>query len=613
MTEFHEGCQVWGKILMNAIRSLIAIGLVALALVVTDLNAKAAEDLATWKTYSDLNCGIAFRYPPSYQLKVSTAKDFCALSIWVGDLFELEVEEMDNAYRRDMVQSRIEISPRSFAIARAQVRCMADGPDGSTYCTDAVKQTAFKTTSGFNGYEIYLTEVRESHHEKGKKTATRTKGPIFALDISDDEVIRVVLITPTEATGRTRQDLATVKAILDTFRVWSKARRQAPQIVEFNPFTRSQDAFTIRVVPDDRYGSDPSPGKQPVQWFLIDPRGRRRGVDPATSVSYTEIPAITSYSATGQSGLMLKEPLEGRYELHITGAFPSLRYKLFVHAPDRTGKQWTVQYANRTAEAGAVDRYDVVYSKASTPPVRVSEAKDFSHLTLLLSGVEKSTSELLLTDPLGRRTGLAPETNAAYREVPRSAYITEGIGRQAMVLDLRQPMVGSYVLRVAGTAAGRYTLDLRAWDRSGSATSKPDFRDIPIDRGAVHLYALNYSAVARVPLNVAGGFDGKGPMSDDRAKLLTYANPASPETRLPPGATSFPLLIFYGRSIKPVTFTAMLNDMNISSRFTPAPGTSQTVLVPLRAGPNTLVLSVDGTTASGGVATDVDRLVFLAP
>ena len=79
-----------------------------------------------------------------------------------------------------------------------------------------------------------------------------------------------------------------------------------------------------------------------------------------------------------------------------------------------------------------------------------------------------------------------------------------------MVLDLRQPMDGFYVLRVAGTAAGRYTLDLRASDRSGSATSKPYFRDIPIDRDSLHLYVLNYSAVARVPLNMAGGFEGGG-------------------------------------------------------------------------------------------------------
>ncbi|MBI2357531.1 MAG: hypothetical protein HYV04_01210 [Deltaproteobacteria bacterium] len=58
----------------------IAIGLVAAALIVTSLRAKAAEVPAAWKTYSDSNCGIVFNYPPSSQLRVSAAKDYCALS-----------------------------------------------------------------------------------------------------------------------------------------------------------------------------------------------------------------------------------------------------------------------------------------------------------------------------------------------------------------------------------------------------------------------------------------------------------------------------------------------------------------------------------------------------
>ncbi|MBI2357532.1 MAG: hypothetical protein HYV04_01215 [Deltaproteobacteria bacterium] len=437
-----------------------------------------------------------------------------------------------------------------------------------------------------------MTEVSESYHKKGKSIETRTKGPIFALDISDDEVIRVVLITPPDRLPKTGEYSATLKPILDTFRVWSKPRSQAPRVVELNPITRDRNAFTIRVVPDGPYRSVPRPGNEPVRWFLIDPLGRRRGVDPMTSAPHADIPAITYYFATGENGIVLKEPVEGRYELHITGTFPSMPYKVFVYAPDRTGKGWTAEYANRTAEAGAVDRYDVVYSKASGPPVKVSEVKDFSRFTLLLAGGENPATELLLTDPRGRRTGLAPAMKELHREVPRSSYLSAGIGRPA---------------------TSRYTLDLRAWNRSGGGTSKPDFRDIPIDRGVVHLYALNYSGVAGVPLNVAGGFGGKEQTPDDGDKFLTYATPASPETRLPPGATSVPVLIFYGRSIKPVTFAAMLNDTNISSRFTPAPGTAQTVFVPLRPGPNTLVLSVDGTTAGGRVATDVDRLVFLAP
>jgi hypothetical protein len=74
------------------------------------------------------------------------------------------------------------------------------------------------------------------------------------------------------------------------------------------------------------------------------------------------------------------------------------------------------------------------------------------------------------------------------------------------------------------------------------------------------------------------------------------ANPTATETRLHAGQSSFPLIVFYGNSIRPVTFTAMLDDANISSRFTPAPGTFEIVPLPLHRGSNTLVLSVAGLT-----------------
>jgi len=82
------------------------------------------------------------------------------------------------------------------------------------------------------------------------------------------------------------------------------------------------------------------------------------------------------------------------------------------------------------------------------------------------------------------------------------------------------------------------------------------------------------------------------------------------ETRLKPGVTGFPLVIFYSARIKPVTFNALLNGDNISGRFTPEPEGYQIVRIPLAPGPNTLVLSVDGDTASGLAATDTHRLVF---
>jgi hypothetical protein len=52
----------------------------------------------------------------------------------------------------------------------------------------------------------------------------------------------------------------------------------------------------------------------------------------------------------------------------------------------------------------------------------------------------------------------------------------------------------------------------------------------------------------------------------------------------------------------------LLNGDNISGRFTPEPEGYE--IVPLAPGPNTLLLSVEGTTASGRTVTDPHSLVF---
>jgi hypothetical protein len=89
--------------------------------------------------------------------------------------------------------------------------------------------------------------------------------------------------------------------------------------------------------------------------------------------------------------------------------------------------------------------------------------------------------------------------------------------------------------------------------------------------------------VGRASLKLAGRFD--------KDRLLAYANPPSTETRLRADVTSFPLVIFYGAGIEPVTFRALLNGNNISGRFAPEPEGYQIVRIPLMPGVNTLVHS----------------------
>lgn len=578
---------------------------IVLALGTSVASLRAADAPSTGKIYQDQNCKLEFRYPASHEVKSSAAKDYCALSVSVRGLFELDVEEMDSANRQALAESGKKISPRNFALSRAMARCMADGRDGSIYCTEAVKENSFKTAQGFNAYEFYLTEVREYFGEK-KKVEKRTKGPIIAVDISDDEVIRVVLVIPTE------RSLQTATAVVNTLRVWSKALRQQPRIVKFHPFTTARGALVIRAVSDDFPQTSSVPPRPVINVFVIDPLGHRRGVDPATQTLYAETPAITSWTAR-ESTIMLQPALEGRYELQIGAAVASARYELIIHAPDQDGKPSTAQHVRRTAEPGAVDRYEVVYSKASSPPVKISAVKDVSRLALLLTSPENTLSELVLVDPQGRRTGIDPTAGVTYGEIPRSSYLQEGAGQRTMILDIRQPMDGKYELRVIGTNAGDYTLDLQGWDRNGDVTNRPYFRAIPTERGTLHRYSLDYAAFPGASLSVSGGFKGESDKSSNADAFLTYANPTSAETRLLAGQTTFPLLIFYGGSIRPVTFAAMLNDTNISSRFTPVPGKFEMVPLPLRRGANTLMLSIDGTTAAGEEVRDNDRLVFWLP
>ncbi|MDH5510594.1 MAG: hypothetical protein OEZ32_09610 [Nitrospinota bacterium] len=45
--------------------------------------------------------------------------------------------------------------------------------------------------------------------------------------------------------------------------------------------------------------------------------------------------------------------------------------------------------------------------------------------------------------------------------------------------------------------------------------------------------------------------------------------------------------------------------------FKPVAGTTEDVTIPLKAGSNTLTLSIDGLNARGTVSTDTDRLTFI--
>jgi hypothetical protein len=230
-----------------------------------------------------------------------------------------------------------------------------------------------------------------------------------------------------------------------------------------------------------------------------------------------------------------------------------------------------------------------------------------------------SPGEFILTDSFGRRTGIDPRTQEVFKEIPGSSYTTirldddetGEIGPETIELDVRQPSAGEYLLQVIGTGTGKYTLELHADDPAGE-TSVAEALNIPILAGVVHKYMIDYGKTVGTSIDLAGGFNGGGQRPRDVNRFLTYGNIIGSQTSLAAGTTNFSLLIYYGKTIVPASFSAVLNGATITSHFTPAAASSEAVILALNRGRNILSLSANGT-AGSRTATDNDKLVFLVP
>ncbi len=106
-------------------------------------------------------------------------------------------------------------------------------------------------------------------------------------------------------------------------------------------------------------------------------------------------------------------------------------------------------------------------------------------------------------------------------------------------------------------------------------------------------------------------YNGGGQKPNDVNLFLSYTNPLEHRNPIRAAETRFPLSIRYGATVLPPTFKATLNGTDVTASFRPAVGSAEVVTIVLQSGSNTVVLSIDGKTASGRTATDTDRLVLL--
>jgi hypothetical protein len=108
-------------------------------------------------------------------------------------------------------------------------------------------------------------------------------------------------------------------------------------------------------------------------------------------------------------------------------------------------------------------------------------------------------------------------------------------------------------------------------------------------------------------------YNGGGQKPSDVNLFLSYRAPFEARNHLAAGTTDYTVIVYYGATTDPGTFTATLNGAPANGLFHPTPGAAEVVKIQLASGTNKLQLAIDGITQSGRVATDTDTLTFLVP
>jgi len=368
--------------------------------------------------------------------------------------------------------------------------------------------------------------------------------------------------------------------------------------------------LTVRIyvsAPDGR----PLPPPIGANLLVIDAQGRRTGMD-AGGALHAEIPGARWRLETNPqpnapvgprgllgTGITLDDAPDGPYVVEVAGT-DRVQLDLAVAQWDSRGQRRWMHFLHAATEPGAIDRWDLPYTARNRPAFDLREQRDGSYMSIRAYGrrgdsVVKATTELLLTDPRGRRLGRAPGSRQNVQEIPRATYDSGTGDIEGRELEVLRPAAGAYALDVTGIAAGAYDITVYVTDRAGQSQSPFEIIGVPTRAGETHRYALQIAAPPRVA----------GALGHD-ARLLSYAAPAATRTELARGETAVTIVILYAVGIARETFRATLAGRDVSALFTPRPGGSQAVRLPVAVGSSTLVLSVQG---HGIVHTDTLEIV----
>lgn len=177
----------------------------------------AQED--NWKTYVNNMSGIEFKYPGTYILEENRTPEgrLSAASLgikndkdtdWIIDISSGEAQEWIKEVSGD--RQNIPVITRSATPANefigiiARLHCATN----SRACIDLIQWVPFNTANGFRAYEFYIKEAEGS------------KGPVFGIDISSDDFLRVLYITPRNGDSAGLTD--DLRGIVDSVKILNK-------------------------------------------------------------------------------------------------------------------------------------------------------------------------------------------------------------------------------------------------------------------------------------------------------------------------------------------------------------------------------------------------------
>jgi hypothetical protein len=288
-----------------------------------------------------------------------------------------------------------------------------------------------------------------------------------------------------------------------------------------------------------------------------------------------------------------------------------------VDLPDLIISGSTLNF-NVTYDASrAVYRYSYTLGASQTSRVPVQAFK------IGISGVTaRPQTDPTLAENIVRAPAIQPATTIPVGiTVPNPSYWRAGISRGGMFFASARRSL--FAVQPSASATGfvlesRLGPGVRKTVLTPSRQSWLDIMDGTADNGAEFVdpepddqaFAIATTTVGPADLTDADLFDGGGQQPAEVNKFLRYASPQQSRTKVSANS-QYIVIVYYGKTIIPSTFTAALDKSDITLRFHPVPGGADAITIPIGTSTTKLQLSVDGLKSSGCRATDSDTLTFL--